>query len=147
MSNLIRFTPSVDMRRLQREIDRMFDDFFPRTAGDSESEQAVWAPRVDLAETDEAYLLNVEVPGVAKEDININFQDGRLSISGDRKVEDAVEGKDFVRVERSFGHFFRSFALPKQVSAEKIQAIYENGVLNLKVPKTEDSKPRRIEVS
>jgi len=148
MTNLIRFTPSTDMRRLQREIDRMFEDFFPRPAADEGSgEQAVWAPRVDLAETDDAYLVNVDVPGIPKEDITISYQDGQLAISGERKTEETIEGTNLVRCERAFGHFYRSFALPRQIASEKITAAYDNGVLHVRVPKTEESKPRKIKVS
>jgi HSP20 family protein len=148
MTNLIRFAPSTDMRRLQREIDRMFEEFFPRSGGENaDAEQAVWAPRVDLAETSDAYLVNVDVPGIPKDDITVNSQDGQLAISGDRKADETIEEANLVRCERTVGHFYRSFALPRRVDAEKISAAYDNGVLRIRVPKTEDSKPRQIKVN
>lgn len=148
MANLMRFSPGSDVRNIQREIDRVFDSFFPaRNEGEGNGSQAVWAPRVDLSETDDAYHIHLDVPGMTKEDLNINFHDGQLTVSGERKREESDEQHDYVRVERTYGSFYRSFRLPKQVDSEAIEAGYENGVLNLRVPKTAESKPRRIEVS
>lgn len=147
MTSLIRFAPSSDLRRLQREIDDAFEGLFPkRSNGD---EQAVWAPRVDVSETEDAYHFHLDVPGVKKENLNINFQDGTLVISGNRvsqKKEDDSE-RNFVRIERSHGRFYRTFELPPQVQQDKIAASYEDGVLEITVPKAEETKPRRIEVS
>ena len=144
MTSLIRFSPSSEIRSLQREIDRMFDSFLPRASGDTE--EAVWAPRVDLAENDHAYLVQLDVPGMNTEDLEVNFQDGSLSISGDRKKEEASEEAGYVRVERRFGRFYRSFDLPKTVDASKIEAKYENGVLSIRIPKAEESKPRTVSI-
>ena len=147
MANLTR-SSSNDLRSLQREIDRMFDGFFPaRRSGSDEETSAVWAPRMDLSETDDAYHIHLDVPGMTKEDLNINFHDGQLAVSGERKREETNEQRDFVRVERSYGSFYRSFRLPKQVDADNIEASYESGVLTVRVPKSQESKPRRIEVS
>lgn len=149
MANLMRFTPGSDVRSVQREIDRVFDSFFPaRSEGENgNGSQAVWAPRVDLSETDDAYQIHLDVPGLAKDDLNINVHDGQLTVSGERKREQADEERNFVRVERHYGSFYRSFRLPKRIDADGIEAAYENGVLTLHVPKTAESKPRRIEVS
>lgn len=146
-NSLIRRTR--DMRNLQREIDRLFDSFFPtRSSGsDDESTQAVWAPRVDLAESDDAYHIHVDLPGLNREDLNINYQDNQLTISGQRREEMTEKDGEYVRVERSFGNFYRSFTLPKSVNADDIEATYENGVLNIEVPKAEESKPRQIEIT
>ena len=147
MANLIR-SSSNDMRSLQREIDRMFDGFFPaRRSGSEEETSAVWAPRVDLSETDDAYHIYLDVPGMTKENLNINFHDDQLSVSGERKREETDEQRDYVRVERSYGNFYRSFRLPKRVDADQIEAGYEDGVLSVHVPKSQESKPRRIEVA
>ncbi len=147
MASLIRFSPSSDIRRMQREIDRMFNDFLPLANGDSsEGETAVWAPRVDLAETTEAYLITVDLPGIDKKDVAINFHDGTISISGERKTETSDEGKNYVRVERSTGNFYRSFSIPNAVQADKIEAKYSDGVLQIVVPKAEEVKPHRIKI-
>ena len=146
MTSLIRFSPSTEMRRLQREIDRLFEGFSP-TQGNGDTETAVWAPRVDLSETDEFYFIHLDVPGMSKEDLDINFHDNTLTVSGERKVEETEEQHNFVRMERTFGHFYRSFSLPKAIKTDKINANYKDGVLTIRVPKAEESKPRRIKVS
>ncbi len=147
MTRLIRSRTS-DMRNLQREIDQLFDSFFPTRSGDQdESSNAVWAPRVDLAESDNAYHIHVDLPGMNRDDLNINYQDGQLSVSGQRREQlNEAEG-EYVRVERTFGNFYRSFKLPKSVNAEDITATYEDGVLAIEVPKAEESKPRQIEIN
>lgn len=144
MTSLIRFSPPTEMRSLQREIDRMFDSFFPQGNGDQD--QAVWTPRVDLAESEEMYLVHLDVPGMKKDELTISYQDGTLSISGERKFEEKEEQANFVRVERRFGHFYRSFELPKAVVSDKIDASYEDGVLSIRIPKAEESKPRSIKI-
>jgi len=144
MTSLIRFSPSTEIRSLQREIDRMFDSFLPR--GNTDAEQAVWAPRVDLAETDQAYLIQLDVPGMKKEDLEVSFQDGSLTVCGERTQSETEETAQLIRVERRFGRFYRSFDLPKTVDSSKIEAAYEDGVLTVKVPKAEESKPRTVHI-
>lgn len=145
MTRLMRRTN--DMRNLQREIDQLFDSFFPsRSSDQDESSSAVWAPRVDLAESENAYHIHVDLPGMSREDLKINYQDGQLTISGQRREELSEEKGEYVRVERTFGNFYRSFKLPKTVNADDITATYENGVLEIEVPKAEETKPRQIEI-
>lgn len=147
MTNLSR-TRNRNLSDLQREIDRVFGQFFPSRDRDDESssQQAVWAPRTDLMETEDEYRLHLDVPGMTKEDLNINYQDNQLTVSGERTSDRTEEGEEYVRVERSFGHFYRSFTLPQTVNAEDIHATYDNGVLTISVPKTEEVKPRQIEI-
>jgi len=147
MTSLSR-TRSRNLNDLQREIDRVFGRFFPSTEGDGEStsRQAVWAPRTDLVETEDSYRLHLDVPGLTKDDLKINYQDNQLTISGERTSDRTDEGEEYVRVERSFGQFYRAFSLPRTVNADGISAAYENGVLTITVPKTEDVKPRQIEI-
>ena len=145
MTSLIRFSPNTEMRRLQREIDSLFDSFFPTTQGNG-GEGATWSPRVDLAETDDAYYIHADVPGLRKEDIEINMQDGTLSISGEREVKENEENRRFVRVERTYGRFYRAFSLPQTIDHDGIEASFEDGVLTIVVPKAEETKPRRIDI-
>lgn len=148
MANLIRFAPNHELRRMQHEIDRLFNDFFPTTNGNSsEDKGSVWTPRVDLSETHDAYFIHIDLPGIDKKDLTINFQDGTLTVSGERKAEVRDEGKNYVRIERNFGHFFRSFNIPTAVKADKIKANYADGVLLIEVPKAEEVKPFNIRVS
>jgi HSP20 family protein len=147
MTKLIR-TPNRNLSSLQQEIDRLFEGFFPSRVSDEETSRyaTMWSPRTDLVETPEAYRIEVDVPGLSRDDIHINFQDDRLTISGERSHEAREENEERVRVERSFGNFFRSFTLPSTVNAGDISATHENGVLTITVPKAEESKPRRIEI-
>lgn len=145
MTQLTRRTPNRTLRDLQREVDSIFDQFFGRDSGD-ESPSAVWAPRTDLAETDEAFRIRVDVPGMEKDDININLQNNTLTLSGERASERKEEGEEFVRVERAFGNFHRTFTLPDAVDHENIEATYDNGVLTINIPKTETSTRRQIEI-
>lgn len=147
MTNLTR-TRSRNLSTLQEEIDRLFNGFFPARATDEDESRrsAMWTPRTDLVETPEAYRIELDVPGIDREAIHINFQDDRLTISGERTREVHEENEERVRVERMFGSFFRTFTLPSTVNAEGISALHENGVLTITVPKAEESKPRRIEI-
>jgi len=147
MTSLTR-TRNRNLSSLQREIDRVFDAFFPSSDanGDSTSTQAVWAPRADLLESDTAYHIHLDVPGVSRDDLKISFQDNQLVVSGERQSEVSQEEADRVRVERTFGHFYRSFTLPRTVDADGIEASFDSGVLRISVPKTEESRPRQIEI-
>jgi HSP20 family protein len=136
-----------NLNSLQREIDRVFDSFFSsRDTDGSSSSSTVWAPRTDIAEHDDGYALRMDLPGVAKEDVTINYDDGRLTVSGER-TNGITDGANRVRSERTFGSFYRSFTLPRSVDASSIEATFENGVLNISVPKAETSKPRQIEIN
>lgn len=147
MRSLIRYSPATDMRRLQREMDHLFGGLFPTYPANSNAKGAAWTPRVDLAETDESYLIHLDLPGIGKEDVEINFHDGTLTISGERKTEEKDENHSYVRVERSYGRFSRAFTLPQAVNDGNIEATFENGVLNINVPKAEEVKPRRIKIA
>jgi len=146
MTSMIRFSPSTEMRGLQREIDRLFDQFFPVKAN-GEVDTTVWTPRTDMLESGDAYIVRLDVPGMAKEELDVSYQDGMLTISGERKEQERTENDNFVRLERAHGRFYRSFTLPRAVDAQKIDATYVDGVLTVRVPKAEESKPRRIRVS
>ena len=105
-----------------------------------------WAPRVDISETDEKFIVKAEVPGIDRKDIKIHVEDHILSIQGENKQEKEEEGEQFTRVERYYGTFNRSFSLPENVDEGKIDAEFKNGLLTLTIPKTESSKPKSIEV-
>jgi len=145
MTEMTRYTPNRSLRDLQREVDDIFDRFFGRT-GDSGSSSAVWAPQTDLVETDTAYRIDLDVPGMTKEDININLQNNTLTVRGTRSTERKKEGEEYVRVERAMGNFHRTFTLPETVDADSIEAKYDNGVLRIHVPKTAGSTRKQIEI-
>ena len=144
MTQLTRRTSDRRLRDLQREVDSIFDQFFGRS--EDEDTSAVWTPRTDLSETDDAFRIRLDVPGMTKDDITINLQNNTLTVSGERTSERTDEGEEYVRVERAFGNFHRTFTLPNAVDRENVEAAYEDGVLTIHVPKTEESTRRQIEI-
>jgi len=144
MTQLTRRTPNRTVRDLQREVDSIFDQFFGRGSDDDTS--TVWAPRTDLSETDDAFRIRLDVPGMRKDDIAINLQNNTLTVSGERSSERQEDGEEYVRVERAFGNFHRTFTLPDAVDPDRVEATYDEGVLTINVPKTEKSTRRQIEI-
>ena len=144
MTQLTRRTPNRTVRDLQREVDSIFDRFFGRGGDDDTS--TVWAPRTDLSETDDAFRIRLDVPGMTKDDIAINLQNNTLTVSGERSSERQKDGEEYVRVERAFGTFHRTFTLPDAVDPDRVEATYDEGVLTINVPKTETSTRRQIEI-
>ncbi|GMQ81381.1 MAG: Hsp20/alpha crystallin family protein [Rhodothermia bacterium] len=148
MTKLVRLSPRADLTRMQNEFDRVLGNFFPSLGfSDDMDNPASWSPRIDVVETDDAFHCEFDVPGVEKEDIHVNLQDGTLTISGEKKTREIEETEDVVRVERVTGHFYRSFSVPSAINEKNIEAKYENGVLSLNLPKAEESKPRKIKIS
>lgn len=143
MTTLARYSPAPDLARLQRQFDTLLPGFFGAAQQDAD---ASWTPRVDVHEDDNAYLFHMDVPGMKKDDLQIDFHEGTLSVSGERTASERTENDTLVRVERRSGSFYRSFSLPKTVQPDAIEARYEDGVLTVVVPKAEESKPRRIAV-
>ena len=143
MTSMIRFSPTTEARRLQRDLDTVFNEFFAPARRDHD---ANWTPRVDVHEDEQGYTFHVDVPGMHKENFQVDFHEGTLTVSGERRQEEKAEGANAIRVERSYGAFYRSFALPKAVEHDAIEATYTDGVLTVRVPKAEESKPRRIAV-
>jgi HSP20 family protein len=105
-----------------------------------------WIPPVDISEEGDRLMVRAEVPGVKKDDIQIEFNEGVLTLRGERKFEKTSDEPNFHRVERTYGTFTRSFSLPRTVDAEKIAARYEDGVLEISIPKREEAKPRQIRI-
>jgi HSP20 family protein len=135
-----------------REMETMLDPYaksfdWPFRGGrDLNLSGADWAPRADICETDDNFSVNVEVPGIKREDVKINLENHVLSISGENKQEKEEKGKKFHRVERYYGCFSRSFSLPENVDEEKIDAVFKDGMLTLTIPKKEVAKPKAIEI-
>ena len=125
-----------------REIDRVFDAFFGQT-----EQGRRWVPPMDLVEADDHFVLKADLPGLAEGDVNIEVQDNALTISGERRAEHEQRERGFYRIERSFGTFNRSLTLPDGVDADRIEASFHHGVLEVRIPKPEERKPRRIAIS
>ena len=135
---------SLTPNDLFREMDRMFDQFTP--PGTPIYDDRDFSPASELMEEESHYMLSIDIPGMKKEDIKIEVADGTLVISGERKNEKRTESNQIHRYEKSYGSFKRSFVLPNTISAEKVEARYENGVLELYLPKTEVAQARKIEI-
>ncbi len=148
MTKIVRFSPNRELNRMQNEIDRLFNDFFPSRYHRSNNEAPTnWAPRVDLSESDDGYEISLDLPGLNKKDIAINYQDGVLTISGERQATDQKEGHNALRVERRTGAFSRSFNIPNAIQTDKINATYKDGVLNIVLLKAEEVKPIKVKVA
>jgi HSP20 family protein len=126
---------------LRDEIDRIFEAPLART-----SEFLGWAPAFDVYEEKDNFIVKAELPGLKKEDINVSLQDGNLIISGERKSETKSEGAEVYRAERYFGKFQRSVSVPTPVAANAVAAEYKDGILTVTLPKSEEAKPKQIEV-
>lgn len=140
-------TSTIDI--LRREMDQFFDDLVPfswsRENGGKLMES--WAPSADISEDKKEYMLRMDIPGMEKKDIKVNFQDGRITVTGERKKEETEEDKDFIRKERYEGSFYRSFTLPEAVKDDEIDASFKNGVLRISIPKAEVVEPKSIKVN
>jgi len=145
MRTLSRFEPFRGASSLQDQINRLFNDVFERP-GD-ESNLTSWAPAVDIFETEHELVVKADLPDIDPQDLDIRVGNNILSIRGDRKFESTVSQDKYLRVERAYGSFSRSFTLANTVNSEAIKADYQNGVLTLTVPKREEAKPKQIKVN
>jgi HSP20 family protein len=145
---IVRWEPFRELNTLQSEMNRLFDSVFdtPR-GGNSGGALRRWMPAMDLVETDEHFVLRADLPGLSEDDVKIEVEDGTLIVSGERKAEHEERGEGFHRLERAFGTFSRSLTLPKGVDADAVTASFERGVLEVRVPKPAQRKPRRIEIA
>ena len=133
-----------DVMGIQDEMERFLRTFFGDTS--SPTTAGAWSPSLDVEESEDAFVLHVELPGVSAEDIDLNLEDGVLTISGERRFYDEKSTDGFRRVERHFGRFHRSVRLPDRVNPDAVEATHKDGMMTITVPKAEEAKPRRIEV-
>jgi HSP20 family protein len=129
---------------LTADFDRLFSTLFDRSAQGASAQR--WVPAMDLVEHDDHFLLRADLPGLGEQDVNIEFHDGSLTVSGERKAEHAQRERGFYRLERQFGQFSRTLTLPEGVDPEAVKASFSNGVLEIWIPKPEERKPRRIPI-
>lgn len=128
------------------DFDQMMAGFFRPVGELPTTQRAGWVPAVDLEETDEAFVVEAELPGLKKDDVEVTFIDGMLTLSGERKFEEEKEEKNYRRLERRYGSFSRSFNLGRQVDGDNVKAAFKEGMLSVTVPKKEAIKPRSIEI-
>ena len=144
---IIRWDPFGDIVTLREKMNRMFEDVFTgRTEEGRDLTASTWAPAVDIFETEKELVLTAEVPGIDEKDIEIKIEDNTLSLKGERKFEKETKEENYHRIERSYGSFFRAFALPNSIDPEKIQATHENGVLKITMPKRDELQPRKVKI-
>jgi HSP20 family protein len=133
-----------DLSGIQQEMNRLFDEFFGERR--QELAEGTWLPAVDVSETGEEIVVRAELPGLSKDDIELNIQDNVLTLKGEKKQEKKEEKENYHRVERSYGSFSRSFTLPAGVDPENVQATFKDGVLVIALPKVEEAKQKKIEI-
>src|SRR5713226_2109371 len=146
MSTLVRYEPFLGLSTLHDQVNRLFNQTMFRGQGE-DSAITTWAPAVDIYETPNELVVKADLPNMDEKDIDIRVENNLLTIRGERKFEKSVSEDNYLRVERSYGAFSRSFSLPNTVNAEQIHAEYKNGVLTVTMPKREESKPRQVKVS
>ncbi len=147
MNALTRWNPFQELEELENRLGSMLGRW-PRGRGDGEESMTVaeWAPLVDIIEDNNEYVIRAELPGLTKNDVKVTMEQGVLTVTGERKIEKEEKGRRYHRVERAYGNFARSFTLPDDADANKIDACFKDGVLEIHVAKGEHAKPKQIEV-
>ena len=144
---IVRWEPLREFSTLQNEMNRLFNTVFDApSAGNGGSTLRRWMPAMDLVETADHFVLRADLPGLAEDDVKIEFEDGTLTVSGERKAEHETSEEGYYRVERAFGSFSRSLTLPQGIDPEAVSAHFDRGVLEVRIPKPEERKPRRVAI-
>ncbi len=144
MNTLNRWEPFRNNAGLESQVNRIFNELFERP---QESNLTAWAPAVDIVESAHELVVKADLPDIKPEELDIRVENNILTIRGERKFEKKVDEKNYLRVERSYGSFARSFSLANTVNSEAIKADYKDGVLTLTIPKREEAKPKQIKVN
>ncbi|MBD3382843.1 MAG: Hsp20 family protein [candidate division Zixibacteria bacterium] len=142
---LIRWRPYRSMESVQDEVNKVFDSFFGTPA--MSGREDAWTPDVDIIEDKDSITVNVDIPGMKKDDIKVSVHDQSLTIRGERRYEKEDKDKNYHRTERMYGAFSRTFSLPSTVEGDRIKANYKDGVLKIELPKVEEVKPKEIPIS
>ena len=145
--SIVKYDPFRELRSLQDEMTRLFTGSRPVMMGQEDMAHGAWAPTVDIYEDKDRLILEAELPGMKRDDFEISVENNVITLSGERKFEKRTEGDNYHRVERSYGSFTRSFTLPQTVTADGAVAEFEDGVLRVSLPKREETKARKIEIS
>ena len=142
---ITRWEPFRNISTLQEQVNRLFDSSF-KGNGDN-STLTTWAPAVDIYETENELVLKADLPDIDEKNLDIRVENNMLTIRGERKFEQKVNEDNYLRIERTYGSFSRSFSLPSTVNTEAIKADYKNGVLTVQLPKRAESKPKQVKVN
>jgi len=143
---VVKWDPFRDLVSIQDRMNRLFEQTLSRSRGEEGVTATTWTPAVDIYETADTIVMKAELPGVTREDIHIQIDGSTLTLKGERRFARDVQEESYLRIERAYGSFHRSFALPATVQQENVRAVLRDGVLELTLPKAEDSKPKRISV-
>ena len=142
---LVRWEPFMNFSNLHSVLNDWFDGDADRSP--AQPSKSTWYPAVDVLEANDGYVIRAELPGMKKEDINVELKEGTLVLSGERKADTLADGVKYRHVERAATKFWRSFTLPERIKQDGIEASYKDGVLEVRIPKAEEAKPRQIEIS
>jgi len=143
---IVRWEPLREFSTLQNEMNRLFNTVFEGPAPSNGGTLRRWMPAMDLVETDDHFVLRADLPGLSEEDVNIEVEDRVLTISGERKAEHELTKEGYHRVERAFGTFSRALTLPEGINPDAVAATFERGVLEVRIPKPEERKPRKVSI-
>jgi HSP20 family protein len=143
---LVRWDPARELDTLQGEMNRLFSSFFDTPTPGNGTTVRRWIPAMDLVETDDHFVLKADLPGVDESDVNIVFENNVLTVSGERRTEHEAKKDGYYRLERTTGSFSRSLTLPEGIDADDVNAKFDNGVLEVRIPKPAEAKPRRIQI-
>ncbi len=146
---LVRWDPVREIDSLQGEMNRLFSTFFDtptRRGNGSATANRRWLPAMDLVETDEHFVLKADLPGMTDDDVSIELENNVLTVSGERKTEQEDKHEGYYRLERSTGAFSRSLTLPEGIDPDAIAATFDNGVLEVRIPKPVQAQPRKVQI-
>jgi HSP20 family protein len=144
---IVRWEPLRELTTLQNEMNRLFGTVFDTPAQSNGGTMRRWMPAMDLVEAENHFVLTADLPGLSEEDVNIEVEDRVLTVSGERKATHEATKDGFHRVERAFGTFSRSLTLPEGINPEAVEASFDRGVLEVRIPKPEQAKPRKISIA
>ena len=143
---VVKWDPLRDLLSIQDRMNRLFEQTLSRSRTEEGISASTWAPAVDIYETQETIVIKADLPGLTREDIEIEIRDNTLTIKGERRFAKDVQQENYLRIERAYGAFQRSFTLPTGVRQEQIRASFRDGVLELLLPKAEEAKPKKIAI-
>ena len=143
---VVKWDPFRDLISIQDRMNKLFEQTISRSRADEGIAATTWTPSVDIYETPETIVMKAELPGLGREDIDIQIRDNTLTLRGERRFAKDVHEENYLRIERAYGSFQRSFTLPTTIQQDKIRAVFKDGVLELTLPKAEGSKPKKIAI-
>ncbi|MBP6965569.1 MAG: Hsp20/alpha crystallin family protein [Armatimonadetes bacterium] len=144
--SLVRWDPFRDLESLQEDVNRLFQESMARPRREAPAAR-VWAPPVDVVEDDDKIVVKAELPGMKREDIDIELSGEQLTIRGERKFESEEKKDNYVRIERAYGQFQRTFTIGVPVKSDQVKAAYKDGILEVTIPKSEEIKPKKVDVT